>query len=75
MHGVSNQGKVVSGTITFGRIWPLALLWRESGNSLVFMHEVNGQEKITSQTTILVERGSRPIRLQDSLIVNLSGKN
>lgn len=75
MHGVSTQGKVVSGTITFSRIWPFALLWIESGNILVFMHEVNDQEKVTSETTILAERGFRPIRLQDSFIINLSGKN
>ena len=57
----------------------LQYLWKQSIDILDFLHGDNCQGKVTSEITTLVACGHLslipPISLQDSLIINFSGKN
>ena len=90
-HGVSHEGKPASEAITFSWMWPVVphiqsdsrILWSSiSLEGIDQSHRLfagdNHQEKVACETTsglVVAIHASFSIRLSDSLIINICGKN
>ena len=91
LHGDSHQAKLASGTTSFDLVYQLFLLsnqiagffdhqylWKESRYIYSFLHGVSHQGKAASEFNFfgwVWPVMSSPIRLQDSMIINICGRS